>query len=212
MTEKVPSPPTMEISLDGYTDLPPGRIANVVTFLERRDPPPAHASVTDGLAVDIVHTPDIDWFRRLYRRIGEDWLWFSHAVMPETELTALLRSPATVILAARRDGDDVGLAELSFGVPGEVEIVTFGVVPEAIGTGVAHALMSATLAAAFRPGIGRVWLHTCSFDHPRAVTFYRRNGFQPYKFAIEVSADPRATGALPETAAPHVAFFRNPHT
>ena len=29
---------TIPLALDGYTDLPPGKIANVVTYLERRPP------------------------------------------------------------------------------------------------------------------------------------------------------------------------------
>ena len=64
--------------------------------------------------------------------------------------------------------------------------------------------MTGTLAEAFRRNVGRVWLHTCTFDHPGAVRFYRRHGFRAFKFAIEVSDDPRLTGHLPETAAPQV--------
>jgi hypothetical protein len=64
--------------------------------------------------------------------------------------------------------------------------------------------MEHTLAGAFRPGVRRVWLHTCTFDHPAAVRFYLRAGFRAWKFAIEVSDDPRLTGALPASAAPHV--------
>ena len=83
----------------------------------------------------------------------------------------------------------------------------FGVVPEATGTGAARALMDAALAETMRPGIGRVWLHTCTFDHPAAVRFYRARGFRGYKFAIEVSDDPRLTGHLRRDAAPHVALI-----
>ncbi len=64
--------------------------------------------------------------------------------------------------------------------------------------------MTGTLARIFSSGATRAWLHTCTFDHPRALNFYRRNGFRPYKFAIEVSDDPRRTGDLPVTAGPHV--------
>jgi len=39
------------------------------------------------------------------------------------------------------------------------------------------------------------------------VPFYLRSGFTPFKFAIEVSDDPRLTGAVPETAGPHVALI-----
>jgi GNAT superfamily N-acetyltransferase len=197
-------PDTFPVLLDGYTDLPPGRIANVVTFLERTEAPGNVAEPASSFRVRLVEQPPLGWFRDLYRRIGENWLWFSHLVMPEADLAALIAAPTTRILAVASGDSDVGLAEIDFTVAGDAEIVTFGVVPEAMGSGAAQALMTATLAAAFRPGVRRVWLHTCTFDHPGAVRFYRRAGFSAYKFAIEVSEDPRASGALPLSAAPHV--------
>lgn len=200
-------PDTFPVLLDGYTDLPPGRIANVVTFLERTEAPEGLAEMRPAFPVRVVDKPAVAWFRGLYRRIGENWLWFSHLVMPEADLAALIGAPTKRILAVASGDSDVGLAEIDFTVAGEAEIVTFGVVPEAMGSGAAQALMAATLAAAFRPGVGRVWLHTSTFDHPGAVRFYRRAGFRAYKLAIEVSEDPRASGALPLSAAPHVPFL-----
>jgi len=101
-----------------------------------------------------------------------------------------------------------GLVELDYSVSGEVEIVTFGVIPEETGTGAAHFQMEGALAHALAREVGRVWLHTCTFDHPAAVRFYRRHGFRGFKFAIEVSDDPRLSGLLPEDAAPHVPLIR----
>ncbi len=198
--------PTIPLALDGYTDLPPGKIANVVTYLERDVPALAAAPLSD-FPIRHVERPGVAWYRDLYRRIGEDWLWFSMAVMPDDKLAAILDDPATHVLALEKDGVAIGLAELSFARPGEVEIVMFGVVPEATGTGAARALMDAALNATMRPGIGRVWLHTCSFDHPAAVRFYQRRGFRAFKFAIEVSDDPRLTGHLRRDAARHVALI-----
>ena len=199
---------TILLSLDGYTDLPPGKIANVVTFLERTDRPGPARPPAPGLAIAEVRQPDAAWYRALYRRIGGNWLWFSRAVMSDDELAALIARPTTTVLALQRSSDPIGLAELDFSQPGEVEIVTFGVVPEATGTGAARVLMDGTLANAFRHGIRRVWLHTCTFDHPAAVRFYVREGFRAFKFAIEVSDDPRLTGFLREDAAPHVPLIR----
>jgi ribosomal protein S18 acetylase RimI-like enzyme len=194
---------TFPVLLDGYTDLPRGKIANVVTFLELRKAPPPSLPVP-GLSTRLVPNPGIAWYRALYTRIGQDWLWFSRAVMPDAKLAAILENPDTQTVALERDGEAIGLAELDFSVPDTVEIVTFGVVPEAIGTGAARALMTTVLALSFTSGARRVWLHTCTFDHPNALGFYRRQGFRAYKFAIEVSNDPRATGHLPRTAAPHI--------
>lgn len=203
-------PATLSIRLDGYTDLPPGKIANVVTFLERTEPPTAPPPADADFAIRRVANPTIDWFRALYSRIGQDWLWFSATVMPEERLAAYIGQPTVEILALTKNGEDIGLAEIDFSTNGEAEIVTFGVVAEAIGTGAARHLMEHALAVAFRPGVGRVWLHTCTFDHPAAVRFYLRSGFRGWKYAIEVSDDPRLTGALPANVAPHVPLMRPP--
>jgi len=194
---------SIPLDLDGYTDLPPGLIANVVTYLEMREPPAGRRATRTDLRVRRVETPDTDAYRALYRRIGEPWLWFSRAVMPEEELAALLADPRTETRYLEDAAGPIGLSEIHLGER-EVEIAMFGVVPEAAGRGAAAVLMDETLAAAWRPGVRRVWLHTCHFDSPAAVPFYRKSGFRPFKFAIEVSPDPRLTGHLPRAAGPHV--------
>jgi hypothetical protein len=52
-----------------------------------------------------------------------------------------------------------------------------------------------------------VWVHTCHFDDPRALAFYQRSGFRPYKCAIEVGDDPRLNGTMRRDAAPHVPVY-----
>ena len=199
---------TLSISLDGYTDLPPGKIANVVTYLEMTAPPPAaHGQDRPDLVLRQVDSPDVAWFRATIRAIGERWLWFSPLVMPDRTLAAIIGDPRMETRVLERDGRLAGISQLDRRVPGEVEIAFFGVVEVEIGSGAARWLMERTLELAFAPGIGRVWVHTCTFDHPAAVPFYLRSGFTPFKFAIEVSDDPRLTGAVPETAGPHVALI-----
>jgi GNAT superfamily N-acetyltransferase len=195
---------TISLDLDGYTDLPPGKIANVVTYLEQTAPPILSHSERPDLTVRFMPRPDPQWYRALYRRIGERWLWFSRAVMRDEFLRAMLSRPTTEVHALERNGEAIGLAEFDLTKQGEVEIAMFGVVPEATGTDAARHLMTVALERAWRPGIRRVWLHTCSFDHPAAVPFYLNCGFRPWKYAIEVSDDPRLTGHLPRTAGPHV--------
>ena len=75
--------PAATLNLNGYTDLPPGKIAAVVTYLEMRRPPalspfrkPDHWSLQ---RIDQDHAR----YRALFRAIGEPWLWFSRAVMSD---------------------------------------------------------------------------------------------------------------------------------
>ena len=57
---------------------------------------------------------------------------------------------------------------------------------------------------AWRDGVSRVHVHTCSLDHPAALAAYTRAGFTPYKRAIERFPDPRLAGILPRDCAPQV--------
>ena len=191
------------LNLNGYTDLPAGKIATVVTYFEMRARPRLRRLPAQGLSLERV-AADLDRFRALFRAVGEPWMWFSRLAMPDEGLRAVLGHPDVESYALVREGRDIGLLELHFRTGVECEIYYFGLVPDAIGEGAGRFLMNEAIRRAFRRGIARLFLHTCSLDHPGALDFYRRSGFLAYKRAIEVADDPRLTGALPATAAPQI--------
>lgn len=189
----------------GYLDLPPGRLATLVTFLEMTAPPkPRALPPRPELELRLWRRPAPAAYRRLFRRVGEPWLWFSRLLLADEALAAVIHHPRVEIFVLARSGVDIGFAELDFRTAGQCELAFFGLVPEAIGTGAGRWLMTHVLERAWRPGVSRVWVHTCHFDHPGALAFYTRSGFRPFKLAIEVFEDPRLSGLLPSTAAPHV--------
>ncbi len=192
-----------ELNLDGYTDLQPGKLAAVVTHLEMRERP-ALDTPSPRLVLQAVERPGLDWYRTLYRAIGEDWLWFSRIEMSETALAAVLHRPGNETHVAIVDGQETGIVELDRRDPADVEISFFGLKPAATGKGIGGAMMTEALRLAWRPETRRVWLHTCTLDHPAALTFYRRCGFTPFARSIEVVDDPRLSGVLPRSAAPHI--------
>lgn len=194
----------------GYHDVPDGHLAAVVIHLEMTAPPPPRPA-PGAWPIRRVDRPDLDWYRDLYRRIGTPHLWAARLRWPAATLRAKLHDPAVEIWTLTHDGRDEGLAELDFATPGQCEIRLFGVTPRLTGTTAARQLMAHALARAWaRPGMGRVWLHTCSFDHPRALAFYRRSGFVPCRCQVEVTPDPRLDGTLPADAAPEVPLIRPP--
>lgn len=191
----------------GYSAIPPGSLANVVTCLEMKAPPVnavPGTSVRPPFELARLAASDLDHYRRLFRAVGEDWLWFSRLVMPEAELRAILEDPLVEAYVLKEGGSEIGLLELDFRVEGEAELAFCGIVPGAIGKGAGRAMIEAAIAMAWMRPIRRFWVHTCTFDHPSAVGFYRRAGFVPYAFMVEVQPDPRLTGHLPRTAAPQV--------
>jgi GNAT superfamily N-acetyltransferase len=191
---------------DGYSVLRPGKLANVVTCLEMTEmpvPKPGRQG-SSGLALHRVEHPKLDAYRALFRRVGEDWMWFSRLIMPDERLRQILTDPKVELYTLRDGAADIGLLELDFREEGQCELAFFGVVPEAIGQGAGRFLMDRAIERAWVRPIRRLWVHTCSFDHPSALSFYRRSGFRPYAYAVEVHDDPRLTGHLPRTAAPHI--------
>ena len=62
---------------DGYSDVPAGKIAAIVTHLEMTERPPLAAAPSGPWTLRHVERPDLAWYRDLYRRVGEEWLWFS---------------------------------------------------------------------------------------------------------------------------------------
>ena len=195
---------------DGYTDIPPGKVAAVVTHLEMLEPPPPRrAPQPAGAAVRAVTVPDAGWYRDLYGRIGAmDWLWFSRLALPPVALEAIIRHPQVEIHALTVDGRDEGLLELDFRIDRACELAFFGVTPGTIGQGAGRLLMTRAVERAWSRPIRRFWVHTCTLDHPGALAFYQRTGFKPFRRQIEVFDDPRLTGLVPETAAPHIPIIR----
>ena len=198
-------PGRMLLAEDGYYDVPPGTVAAVVTFLEMKARPPKRAApVREDLHLERRSPVDLSWYRRLYTAIGRDWLWFSRLSLTEAALRAVVGDPAVEVYALSDDRAELGLLELDFRQGGEVELAFFGLVPAAVGTGAGRWLMDRAISLAWRPGIERFWVHTCTLDHPDAVKFYRRSGFAPYRLAVEIAPDPRLAGVLPRDAAPQV--------
>lgn len=190
---------------NGYTDLPAGKLANVVTYLEMRTPPTAALTpTTSEFVVRRVVRPDQAWYRKLYREIGEPWLWFSRLRLSDDELRALLDDPAIDVFALSHTGVDQGLLEFDRRHFPDIELSFFGVMPALIGKGAGRALLQHCLPLAWEKGPQRVWLHTCTSDHSGALAFYLKFGFVPYKRAIEIDDDPRITGEIPQTCAPHI--------
>jgi GNAT superfamily N-acetyltransferase len=193
---------------DGYTDLAPGKIASVVTYLEMLDRPALPDVSSSQLQLRQVQNPELDWYRARYRRAGEQWLWFSRLEMTDAQLAAVLHTSNTEFFLAEREGGEIGIAELDRSQSPTVEITSFALFPEAIGKGLGRSFMTQLLARAWSHPTARVWLHTCNLDGPAALTFYMKCGFHPYKRAIEIADDPRIARILPEAAAPHVPIIR----
>ena len=195
----------MLLSENGYHDVPAGKLATVATSLEMLARPALRPEPSDPpWRLRPVETPGVAWYRDLYRRIGAGWLWFSRLRMSDDALAAMIQHPAVEIYALIARGNDEGLIELDFREAGACELRMFGVTPNLVGSGAGRWLMNRAIDAAWARPIRRFWVHTCTLDHPSAVAFYRRSGFKPFRFQVEIAEDPRIAGRAPKDSAPQV--------
>ena len=193
------------------TRVPDDQIATIVTSLQMLERPKARPMAPSKLRLDRWREPAPERYRTLFRRIGEPWLWFSRLVMDEAALVGIIHDPAVEIYAITDTrGIELGILELDFREAGQAELSFFGLVPELTGQGEGRWLMGHALALCWRKGIERVWVHTCTLDHPKALNFYRAQGFVPFARAVETFPDPRAIGILSPDAAPHVPLLSAP--
>ena len=189
----------------------PGMVAAIVTHLEMRDRPRPAPIPPAPLRLVRWKTPRLDTYRALFRRVGEPWLWFSRLVMSDDSLTAIIHDPAVEVYAVTDPrGIEVGLLELDFRNLPDCELGFFGLVPQLNGKGMGRWLMAHAKSLAWRKGVARFRVHTCTLDSPAALGFYIKSGFVAVAREVETFADPRIAGMLPRDCAPHVPLLDQP--
>jgi GNAT superfamily N-acetyltransferase len=189
----------------GLIPVAPNEVATIVTALEMRNRPPLRPLPASRLKLAWWDRPTPEKYRALFRRVGAPWLWFSRLVMDDATLTAIIHDPDISIFAVVDPaGIEVGMLELDFRRRPDCELSYFGLIPELAGQGHGRWLMAEAMARGWAKGIDRLWVHTCTLDHPSALGFYRASGFTAISRTIETFPDPRATGILPPETAPQI--------
>ena len=135
----------------------------------------------EGLLVVHARRPAVAYYRSLYDAVGRDYDWTSRKKLSDAELAALLNDPRLEVHVLTADGVPAGFAELDRRSEGEIELVQFGLMPEFIGQGLGRYFLQWTIDKEWSHSPRRLWLHTCTLDHPNALPTYRKAGFALYK-------------------------------
>jgi GNAT superfamily N-acetyltransferase len=196
---------------NGAYEIAPGKLVSIVTALEMTARPPTRPEVDGALwRLERLVNPDPELYLGLYRAVGATWLWTSRLVLSEAVLRRLLVSPHLEVYRLTSNSGDHGILELDFRQDGDCELASFGLEESLVGQGAGRWLMNRAMERVWAQPMRRFWLHTCTLDHPAALAFYKRSGFTPFRRQIEIEDDPRLTGLLPQSAAPHVPLAEIP--
>jgi GNAT superfamily N-acetyltransferase len=163
----------------------------VRTYLEMNEPPREARPLPDpSCRVERMRACPPSFYRYLYAEVGRPWHWLERLPWSDALIQAHLAQRGLELLGLCCDGAPAGFAELKRDPDGSVEICYFGLLPEFIGRRLGGAFLVAVLAEAWRPGTRRVWLHTCTLDHPGALSNYLKRGFvktrdEPYTARLD---------------------------
>lgn len=175
---------------------------DVITYLEMHErpstprlPPPA------GVKLALMRAEDctVSFYRYLYETVGTPWLWYERRLLGDTALAATIHEPTTEIFVLYAGGVPAGYFELDAAAARETELCYFGLIREFIGRGLGPFMLQAAIDRAWERPIARLWVHTRTFDHPSALSYYQRAGFVVYARRELRFEDPRTLGILPRS-------------
>ena len=127
----------------------------VRTYLELRSPSQLRASHIDDPAVKFLRRANIgvDHYRRLYRAVGDRWLWTDRNAWPDTRLADYLARPSVSVWECVVGDQTAGFFELEQEESGDVEIAYFGLVEKFIGRGLGKAMLTRAVEEADRKSV-----------------------------------------------------------
>lgn len=136
------------------------------------------APPVDGVTLRTVEASSL--IRELHVRIGTPYRWPS-ADRTDDDWARWLAEPHRRYRLVEYRGEIAGAADFEPQPGDDVEITTFGLLPEFVGKGLGGYALTLVVAAAWTvPDARRVWLHTSTLDHPNALPNYLRRGFRGF--------------------------------
>lgn len=135
----------------------------------------------EGLEVRRVELPCPELNRFLYETVGAGWRWVDRLPWNDDRWEAWVDRAELQTWVGYLSGTPVGYFELETRSGGNVELAYFGLLPRFIGRGLGGRLLALAVEKAWETGASRVWVHTCSLDHPAALANYLARGFRVFK-------------------------------
>ena len=138
----------------------------------------------EELEVVEVKIKDYRYNRFLYSLVGEQWSWTDKLKWRDEEWITYAENENLHTYVGYYSGVPAGYYELEWQEGENIEISYFGLSPMFIGRGIGGHLLSHAIASAWALNPKRVWVHTCSKDHPAALNNYKARGMELFSTTI----------------------------
>jgi GNAT superfamily N-acetyltransferase len=127
-----------------------------------------------------VKHPPVHFYRYLYQTVGGPHTWVERTRMSDEALAKIVQNEKVELYVLYCEGAPAGYAELDFRKAPDCELAYFGLIQDFLGRGLGSFLLATAIDIAWSKSIERLWVHTNTLDHPRALPLYQKMGFVPY--------------------------------
>ena len=126
--------------------------------------------------------PDFQLNKFFYKQVGKKHRWIDRLSWSDEKWINYISNKNLETYIICESEELVGFFELLNNPElQETEISYFGLLEEYIGKGIGGYALSVAIRKSFEKNIRRVWLHTCTLDHPNALKNYIARGMTIFK-------------------------------
>jgi len=135
-----------------------------------------------NLEVTLENKPTIDFCKFLYKEVGRDFFWRDRLKWRDQEWLDYISNVFFKLYILKKNNNLAGYYELLYDpkIP-SIEITYFGIFKEFFGKGIGGHLLTDAILTSFNQKINKVWVHTCTLDHPNALKNYLARGMKVFK-------------------------------
>lgn len=134
----------------------------------------------NNVKINKINKISVNLYKKIYKEVGSKYNWISRLKLNEKELKEIVHNKNVEIYLMTVKGLFVGFLELDYRSLKEIKIVHLGLKESFIGKGYGKILLNFAINKAKKIGITPLILQTNSLDHPNALMFYQKNGFQVF--------------------------------
>ena len=126
--------------------------------------------------------PDFQLNKFFYKQVGKKHRWIDRLSWSDGKWMNYISNKNLETYIISESEELAGFFELLYNPElKETEISYFGLLEEYIGKGIGGYALSEAIRKSFQRNIRRVWLHTCTLDHPNALKNYIARGMKVFR-------------------------------
>jgi len=134
------------------------------------------------LEVILEKKPTINFCKFLYKEVGRDFFWRDRLKWSTEDWLNYINNDFFKLYILKHNNKLAGYYELLYEPKtNSMEIPYFGIFKEFYGKKIGGYLLTEALSISFKQKITKVWVHTCTLDHPNALKNYLARGMKIFK-------------------------------